>query len=98
MLDFPGGHFTLARTADVRISEKRNRNPLGAVARGVFRERAARHGISHRRGPGKQRRRSVGGHSTKNGVPDDESLSLRGRSFDGCALSENGGAIVVRRE
>src|ERR1041385_4895157 len=47
MLDFPGRRFTLARTADGRISEERTRAALGAVARGIFREGTARHGISH---------------------------------------------------
>ncbi len=53
MLDFPGQHFSLARQSldlDGAIPEERNRNAVGAVAGGIFREGTAGHGISHGRG------------------------------------------------
>src|SRR5437763_16716214 len=42
--------FYSPRTADGRVSQERNRNALGAVARGLYREGAARHGLPHGRG------------------------------------------------
>src|SRR5262249_24652873 len=100
MLDFPSRHFRLARTgdADGRVPKKGNRNALGAMASGIFRKGTAGLGISHSRSQGERRCRRSRNHATKNSVPDDESLSVFGRTSNGRAVSQDRGDFGFGRK
>src|SRR5216117_2864091 len=79
-----------ASHVDTRISQERVGDAMGAVAGGVFRKGTARLEFSIRGGADERRRRAFGDHTEKECVPDDEPISICGRSFDGGAVSQNG--------
>src|SRR5215470_3399764 len=83
---------------DGRISKERIGDALGAVAGGVFRKGTAQSQFSFRGGTSERRRRAFGHRTAKECVPDDEPLSVLGRSSHGGALSQGRRAFSTGRQ